>query len=59
VKKYSSCVVVDNSGILLNRNYGSLINAREFVIRLNNDRVDNYESKEKRKKKRSEREKKE
>lgn len=44
-KKYSSCAVVGNSGILLNRNYGSLIDAHEFVIRLNNARVDNYESK--------------
>lgn len=45
VKKYSSCAVVGNSGILLNRNYGALIDAHEFVIRLNNARVDNYESK--------------
>ncbi|XP_004506165.1 beta-1,6-galactosyltransferase GALT29A [Cicer arietinum] len=44
-KKYSSCAVVGNSGILLNRNYGSLIDAHEFVIRLNNARVDNYENK--------------
>lgn len=45
LKKYSSCAVVGNSGILLNRNYGALIDAHEFVIRLNNARVDNYESK--------------
>ncbi|XP_027346901.1 beta-1,6-galactosyltransferase GALT29A-like [Abrus precatorius] len=44
-KKYSSCAVVGNSGILLNRDYGSVIDAHEFVIRLNNARVDHFENK--------------
>ncbi|XP_061374095.1 beta-1,6-galactosyltransferase GALT29A-like [Gastrolobium bilobum] len=44
-KRYSSCAVVGNSGILLNRDYGSLIDAHEVVIRLNNARVDNFEHK--------------
>ncbi|KAK7312646.1 hypothetical protein VNO77_36667 [Canavalia gladiata] len=44
-KKYSSCAVVGNSGILLNRDYGSVIDAHEVVIRLNNARVDHFETK--------------
>ncbi|TKY67075.1 CMP-N-acetylneuraminate-beta-galactosamide-alpha-2, 3-sialyltransferase 1 [Spatholobus suberectus] len=44
-KKYSSCAVVGNSGILLNRDYGSLIDSHEAVIRLNNARVDRFETK--------------
>ncbi|KAG4974315.1 hypothetical protein JHK87_031136 [Glycine soja] len=43
--KYSSCAVVGNSGILLNRNYGSEIDSHEVVIRLNNARVDHFETK--------------
>lgn len=43
--KYSSCAVVGNSGILLNRDYGSAIDAHEVVIRLNNARVDHFEAK--------------
>ncbi|WVZ02429.1 hypothetical protein V8G54_023235 [Vigna mungo] len=43
--RYSSCAVVGNSGILLNRDYGSEIDAHEFVIRLNNARVDHFETK--------------
>ncbi|KAK7263389.1 hypothetical protein RJT34_30978 [Clitoria ternatea] len=44
-KRYSSCAVVGNSGILLNREYGSLIDSHEIVIRLNNARVDHFENK--------------
>ncbi|XP_057455994.1 beta-1,6-galactosyltransferase GALT29A [Lotus japonicus] len=44
-KRYSSCAVVGNSGILLNSNHGSLIDAHEVVMRLNNARVENYEYK--------------
>ncbi|KAL2328474.1 hypothetical protein Fmac_021901 [Flemingia macrophylla] len=43
--KYSSCAVVGNSGILLNRDYGSAIDSHEVVIRLNNARVDHFEAK--------------
>ncbi|GLT82025.1 hypothetical protein SLE2022_004400 [Rubroshorea leprosula] len=38
-KKYKSCAVVGNSGILLNTNYGELIDSHEVVIRLNNART--------------------
>lgn len=44
-KKYSACAVVGNSGILLNSAYGKLIDSHEIVIRLNNARTDNHESK--------------
>ncbi|XP_074289191.1 beta-1,6-galactosyltransferase GALT29A-like [Silene latifolia] len=42
-RKYSSCAVVGNSGILLNKEYGGLIDAHEAVIRLNNARVGPYQ----------------
>ncbi|KAL9228569.1 hypothetical protein vseg_004133 [Gypsophila vaccaria] len=38
-RKYSSCAVVGNSGILLSKEYGELIDGHEAVIRLNNARV--------------------
>ncbi|XP_038900671.1 beta-1,6-galactosyltransferase GALT29A isoform X2 [Benincasa hispida] len=44
-QRYSSCAVVGNSGILLNSDYGKLIDSHEIVIRLNNAKTDNYESK--------------
>ncbi|KAJ1390249.1 GT29-like superfamiliy [Sesbania bispinosa] len=44
-QRYSSCAVVGNSGILLNTNYGKLIDSHEFVIRLNNARVEGFENK--------------
>ncbi|KAG4145226.1 hypothetical protein ERO13_D05G084500v2 [Gossypium hirsutum] len=40
-RKYKSCAVVGNSGILLNRDYGELIDGHEIVIRLNNARTEN------------------
>ncbi|KAG4979957.1 hypothetical protein AAZX31_12G084000 [Glycine max] len=43
--KYSSCAVVGNSGILLDKNHGSKIDSHEVVIRLNNARVDSFETK--------------
>ncbi|PKI53674.1 hypothetical protein CRG98_025915 [Punica granatum] len=42
-RKYSSCAVVGNSGILLKSNYGKLIDSHEAVIRLNNARVSSFE----------------
>ncbi|GKU93856.1 hypothetical protein SLEP1_g7416 [Rubroshorea leprosula] len=44
-KKYKSCAVVGNSGILLNSNYGELIDSHEVVIRLNNAWIRSYEHK--------------
>ncbi|XP_074266777.1 beta-1,6-galactosyltransferase GALT29A-like [Silene latifolia] len=41
-KKYSSCAVVGNSGILLNKEYGELIDSHETVIRLNNAQIGSY-----------------
>ncbi|XP_021716390.1 beta-1,6-galactosyltransferase GALT29A-like [Chenopodium quinoa] len=41
-KKYSSCAVVGNSGILLSKEYGKLIDSHEAVIRLNNARIEAY-----------------
>ncbi|MED6123112.1 glycosyltransferase 29 [Stylosanthes scabra] len=45
LRKYSSCAVVGNSGILLKSDYGSLIDSHDAVMRLNNARVNNFESK--------------
>ncbi|CAH9072688.1 unnamed protein product [Cuscuta europaea] len=42
-KRYSSCAIVGNSGILLNTEYGRLIDGHEIVIRLNNARTGGYE----------------
>ncbi|XP_044504441.1 beta-1,6-galactosyltransferase GALT29A-like [Mangifera indica] len=42
-KKYQSCAVVGNSGILLKSNYGALIDGHEIVIRLNNARIEKFE----------------
>lgn len=42
-KKYSSCAVVGNSGILLSKEYGKLIDSHEAVIRLNNARIETYQ----------------
>ncbi|XVF19729.1 hypothetical protein REPUB_Repub11eG0136100 [Reevesia pubescens] len=42
-KKYKSCAVVGNSGILLNSDHGKLIDGHEVVIRLNNARTERFE----------------
>ncbi|XP_022755972.1 beta-1,6-galactosyltransferase GALT29A-like isoform X2 [Durio zibethinus] len=42
-KKYKSCAVVGNSGILLDSDHGKLIDGHEVVIRLNNARTENFE----------------
>lgn len=41
--KYSSCAVVGNSGILLQKENGELIDSHEAVIRLNNARTSGFE----------------
>eukprot|EP00252_Welwitschia_mirabilis_P005652 TRINITY_DN16155_c0_g1_i1.p1 TRINITY_DN16155_c0_g1~~TRINITY_DN16155_c0_g1_i1.p1 ORF type:complete len:455 (+),score=6.44 TRINITY_DN16155_c0_g1_i1:189-1553(+) len=38
-KRFGSCAVVGNSGILLQESHGDLIDSHEFVIRLNNART--------------------
>nr|GMD67293.1 beta-1,6-galactosyltransferase GALT29A [Ipomoea batatas]GMD71328.1 beta-1,6-galactosyltransferase GALT29A [Ipomoea batatas]GMD73857.1 beta-1,6-galactosyltransferase GALT29A [Ipomoea batatas] len=42
-ERYSSCAVVGNSGILLNSEYGKVIDGHEVVIRLNNARTGGFE----------------
>ncbi|KZV55731.1 CMP-N-acetylneuraminate-beta-galactosamide-alpha-2, 3-sialyltransferase 2-like [Dorcoceras hygrometricum] len=42
-KKYRSCAVVGNSGILVKTDYGKLIDSHEAVIRLNNARIASFE----------------
>lgn len=42
-RRYGSCAVVGNSGILLQREYGGLIDSHEVVIRLNNAKTERYE----------------
>ncbi|XP_050369472.1 beta-1,6-galactosyltransferase GALT29A [Argentina anserina] len=44
-KRYSSCAVVGNSGILLKSDHGGLIDSHEVVIRLNNAKIEGFESK--------------
>uniref|UniRef100_A0A6N2MCF1 Sialyltransferase-like protein n=1 Tax=Salix viminalis TaxID=40686 RepID=A0A6N2MCF1_SALVM len=42
-RRYGSCAVVGNSGILMQKEYGELIDRHEVVIRLNNARTEKYE----------------
>uniref|UniRef100_A0A5B6YXP4 Uncharacterized protein n=1 Tax=Davidia involucrata TaxID=16924 RepID=A0A5B6YXP4_DAVIN len=42
-RRYLSCAVVGNSGILLKSEYGELIDSHEVVIRLNNARIGRFE----------------
>nr|GEW36447.1 beta-1,6-galactosyltransferase GALT29A-like [Tanacetum cinerariifolium] len=42
-RKYRSCAVVGNSGILLKSELGGEIDGHEFVIRLNNARIGGFE----------------
>ncbi|KAF3661910.1 beta-1,6-galactosyltransferase GALT29A isoform X1 [Capsicum chacoense] len=42
-KRYESCAVVGNSGILLESVYGELIDSHEAVIRLNNAKTGGFE----------------
>lgn len=42
-KKYKSCAVVGNSGILVKTDYGKVIDSHEAVIRLNNARTASFE----------------
>lgn len=42
-RRYMTCAVVGNSGILLKSNQGKAIDSHEFVIRLNNARIGGYE----------------
>ncbi|KAG0609912.1 hypothetical protein M758_7G023200 [Ceratodon purpureus] len=43
-RRYASCAVVGNSGILLNSTYGEAIDAHEAVVRLNNARAKGFET---------------
>ncbi|CAN1766108.1 Beta-1,6-galactosyltransferase GALT29A [Linum perenne] len=42
--RYGSCAVVGNSGILLQKEYGKLIDSHEMVIRLNNANTAKFEN---------------
>ncbi|KAJ6937261.1 hypothetical protein NC652_011802 [Populus alba x Populus x berolinensis] len=42
-RRYGSCAVVGNSGILMQKEHGELIDRHEVVIRLNNARTERYE----------------
>ncbi|WOL03485.1 hypothetical protein Cni_G12205 [Canna indica] len=41
-KRFGSCAVVGNSGILMNNDHGELIDGHDLVIRLNNARTQGY-----------------
>ncbi|KAJ8768150.1 hypothetical protein K2173_021090 [Erythroxylum novogranatense] len=42
-RKYGTCAVIGNSGILLQNQYGKAIDGHEVVIRLNNARTERFE----------------
>ncbi|KAG0452213.1 hypothetical protein HPP92_025796 [Vanilla planifolia] len=42
-RRYESCAVVGNSGILLKNNHGELIDGHDLVVRLNNARTQGYQ----------------
>ncbi|CAL1367137.1 unnamed protein product [Linum trigynum] len=42
-RRYASCAVVGNSGILLQKEYGELVDRNEMVMRLNNARTAKFE----------------
>ncbi|KAG6529921.1 sialyltransferase-like protein 1 isoform X1 [Zingiber officinale] len=42
LQRFNSCAVIGNSGILMNNDYGELIDGHNLVIRLNNARVHGY-----------------
>ncbi len=42
-RRYNSCAVVGNTGILLQKENGNLIDGHEVVIRLNNARIERFE----------------
>ncbi|KAF3787307.1 Beta-1-3-galactosyltransferase [Nymphaea thermarum] len=42
-RRYASCAVVGNSGILLKKEYGELIDSHEMVVRLNNARTEGFQ----------------
>lgn len=43
-KKYKTCAVVGNSGVLLQRNYSSLIDDHDMVMRINNAHTSGFEN---------------
>lgn len=43
-KRYRTCAVVGNSGILLNSSYGGAIDQHEMVMRINNARTVGFEA---------------
>ena len=42
-KKYKTCAVVGNSGVLLHKQYGAFIDSHEMIMRINNARTSGFE----------------